>query len=365
MRKIFEGAKKIFKGWYEKKVSMICVGTGSALVMGGISQNWWMSFAVSIVNENLHTNFPIPDAVSVDYFVIYPGILLMVFGALYHLLTREKTKKHNILKIMHSSIESVSYSNIDKDLSDYNIEELKISQSEELKSIDKQNLHHALREQEKVVTKILNRIDGSSDMEFAYLGLAHVPLVFLFGYQMADKSNGIFFEWNQNKTIWEEIKNKRGRFPQLFVERTDLIEEKSVATDVVIKIGITTPITNADLAGLHLEGVNSYYMHLEPPRRNVVVSLEQLQEYKKEFRELLDEINRSFPNLKKIHLFYSGQPSLAYHLGSAISPRMDAEVLVYNHVRQATPKYKWAINLKKAGQPVDIHIIEEGVQANV
>ncbi|MCS0543254.1 SAVED domain-containing protein, partial [Aeromonas veronii] len=125
------------------------------------------------------------------------------------------------------------------------------------------------------------------------------------------------------------------------------------------------PIPNSDLSGLNLEGLNSYYLHLNPTHRNAIFSIEQLEAYKKQFRNLLDKINQSYPKLKRIHLFYSGQPSLAYRLGSAITQRMDKEIIVYNYVGTSYPKYNWAINLKKVEQPITVNITGDELSGNV
>lgn len=157
----------------------------------------------------------------------------------------------------------------------------------------------------------------------------------------------------------EQIKMGKGErkigYPPLKIEKNDS-KQGAEDTEVVVKIGITYPIPDADLSGLHLDGFKSYYLHLKHPHRNAIVCLEQINEYQKQFRHVLDEINQTFPHLERIHLFYSGQPSLAYRLGSTISPRMDKDIWVYNHVGVANPKYNWAINLKKIGNLLNIKI---------
>lgn len=368
MSRLISKISKAFKGWHEKKITISLITTGLIVTASGFSQNWWLSLGTSLVNDILHTQLEVPnESVNYIYLTISSiiGLGLITLGLWFYFQTKDKDKKRSMLQILHSSIESVSYSNINKDFSDYNIEAYYLNQSEELKVIDKQNLQHALREQKKVVQKILNRLDMNSNIDVAYFGLAHIPLVMLLGYQMADKSNCSFFEWNQNKLIWGNVEEKKVNFPPLLLEKCESVQGKAEEKDVVVKIGITYPISNSDLDGLNLEGLNSYYLYLDPPHRNAIISLEQLHVYQEKFRHLLDEINQNFPKLEIIHLFYSGQPSLAYRLGSVISPRMDAEIWVYNHVRSSYPKYKWAINLKKIDQSVDNRITGEEVNANV
>lgn len=359
-----------FKGWHEKQIAKLIVGTGCTLVLAGITQDLWSGIVKQLINEILHTKLNISENASIDYVflgITLPlGILLICLGIWFHLKTKEKTKKHTMVQLRHSSIESTNYTKINMDLSDYNVEKFPLNQSEELKTtINRESLIHALREQDKVVQRTLSRLDGGSDVEFSYLGLAHVPLVFLIGYQMADKSDVNFFEWNQNKSSWNQIESKKVEFPPLHIQKNENVQKTEETEDIVLKIGVTYPIPDSDLEGLNMEGFNSYYMCLDPPHRNAIISTEQLHAYQKKFRDLLDEINKRYPNRKRIHLFYSGQPSLAYRLGSAISPRMDVEIWVYNHVFSSYPKYKWALNLKKNGHLIDARIIEGELNPNV
>ena len=66
------------------------------------------------------------------------------------------------------------------------------------------------------------------------------------------------------------------------------------------------------------------------------------------FRDLMDNINQNNSDVKNVHIFYSGQPSLAFILGSSISKRMDKNIFVHNHTGTETPKYSWGIKLHKS-----------------
>ncbi len=345
----------LFKGWHEKKIVLLLLGTGSTLVLGGIAKEWWLPILIPLINNQFNQDIPLPDD-SIDYVVFAIGLVLIGLGIWFYFKTKEKRKLQTMLQIRHSSIEAGDYSKVDVDLSNYNIEPFSIIQTEELKNINEQNLQHALREQDKIVQKILQHLDGHTDIEVSYWGLAHIPLLVLLGYQIADKSNSSYFEWNQNFLKWEKVKEKSEVCPPLMLEEDISKQTVDETKEVIVRIGVTYPIHETDLNGLDLDKFNSFYLHLKPPHRNAIKCMEQLNEYQKQFRQLLDKINQTYPHLEKIHLFYSGQPSLAYRLGSTISPRMDKEIWVYNHLGIASPKYNWAINLQKAGNPVKIKI---------
>lgn len=361
MNKIKEFVKKYFSGFFEKKVTLNVIRIGSTLVLAPFTTNFLIEITISLINHYLGTDIKISRKTEeVSDAIQWGGMILgtlLILGALVFYLYSEKKKEKRkaLLQIAHSSIESVAYTNFDVDLDDYEIEQHKISLKEELKTPNKGNLGHAIRVQSKIVQEILQRADGRADIEASYWGLAHVPLTFLLGYQMADKLNTSFYEWNQDELKWNKVKEKNTSHPDLLVSK-QLNQPREEVEDVVIKIGITYPIDDIALSGLGLEGTDSYYLHISPPERNAIVSEKQLNVYQSVFRKTLDEVNQSYPNLKKVHIFYSGQPSLAYRLGSCISPRMDKDIWVYNYNATSDPKYPWSISMKKEWDDVQIHV---------
>lgn len=356
---------KIVRRFYkfEKKIASSMIAMGLLIIGQSFSVNFWENILFDLYNTLFNRNIPITnDSVKYGYIIVSTivGGALMFWGFRFYYTTREKEKTNSMVVIQHSSIESVSYMKIEEDLSDYRIDPYTLNQTDELKVMDNANLIHALKEQEKLVDRISKRIDGSADIEVAYMGLAHIPLVMLLGYQLSDKISPVFYEWNENKWNWEQIKSK----PTHEIDTLHLIERNTsqnneTAKEVVVKIGLTYPIGEADIQELQLENLDSYYLYLDPNKRNAIKSLEQLQSYKITFRTLLDQINQRYPYLETVHLFYSGQPSLAYILGSSISSRMDVDILIYNHIRMEKPKYKWAIKLPRKDSPYELKINEK------
>ncbi|AKA44349.1 SAVED domain-containing protein [Paenibacillus polymyxa] len=355
-------AMRFLKGRFEKKIIWSLISFGTLIIGQSFTQNWWINFVIDMYNDHFNRNMPYPVDSSQVWNVLLSllaGGSLIVLAIYFYFRTKNREKLKPMLLIQHSSIQMISYSNINKDLSDYNLEQYPLNQLEEFKSMDRVHIYHALREQEKTINRIASRIDGSSGVEVAYMGLAHIPVTMLLGYQLSDKSSPMFYEWNQNELIWEQIESKPNfKFPILFLEKKDTQQEIQSTREVVVKIGITYPIGDEDIQELQFQNLNSYYLHLNPPHRNAVISSEQLKTYKKNFRDLLDQINQRYPQLQTIHLFYSGQPSLAYTLGSAISSRMDVDIWIYNHVRNESPKYKWGIKLPKENTSLELKINE-------
>lgn len=364
--------KKFMKGRFEKKVSFTLIGAGTAIAVSPFIPSIWDIVLWGLNNMSVLQNGEKPitnNNYVYKLFTVGIGLIFITLGLWFYFKTKEKAKKFNMLQIKHASLGATSYTKINKDLTEYNVFPYDINQVEDMKILDKDNLNYALKKQTDETKKILNRFNDSTegDIEVAYFGLAYVPLVWLMGYQLSDKVTPMFFEWNQNDKSWNCIEDNKKNFSPMSIIREDSIEETQKTKEVVIKMAVSFPIQDKDLDGLNLDGLNNYYLHLTPPHRNSVINTVQLNNYKKMFRDLIDEIILKYPNLEKVHLFYAGQPSLAFTLASAISPRMDSKIefWIYNNYKKAYPEYNWALKLDVNGESIVTKITAEEMVKNV
>lgn len=353
---------QLYKGKIENKIVKTFLTAGSACIIAAVTPNYLLPFVFELSNQYLQTKFEVPT-IKIDYvvlgFLMGIGLLLYAFAVIFYFKINKKEVVGTLLQIRHSSIEPTNILNTDKDQSKYKIEVIDIDQNVEMSNTSKKGIEQALYIQEKAVNKIIQFTNGNAAVDVEYYGLAHIPLVVLLGYQISDKIPVQFNEWNQNQGEWISINSNNKNYPHIILEKDENNQQPESITEVVVKVGLTYPIPNENLIGLNLSHLNTYYLHLENPHRNNIINLEQLQNYKEKFRNLLDSINQKYINLEKVHLFYSGQTSFAYYIGSAITPRMDKEILVYNYVGSESPQYNWYLNLKKSGQQITVGLTRE------
>lgn len=359
---------QLYKGKIENKIVKALLAAGSACIFAAVAPNYLLPIIIEVSNQYLNTHFDVPT-LNLDYIVlgalISIGILFYSCAIFFYFKTNKKINFGTLLQIRHSSIESSNTSKKNRNQSNYKIETIDIDQNLEMSNTSKQGIENALYIQEKAANKILQSTNGNDSISVEYYGLAHIPLVILLGYQISDKIPVKFYEWNQNQGQWESIDSNHKNYPPLILEKNDEKQPLNAASEIVVKIGLTYPIPNENLKGLNLLHLNSYYLHLESPHRNNIINIEQLQKYKAEFRNLLDVINQKYTNLKKVHLFYSGQTSFAYSIGSAVTPRMDKEIIIYNYVGSESPQYNWNLNLKKISQQITVELTKEYEKNNV
>ncbi|MDQ3624877.1 MAG: SAVED domain-containing protein [Verrucomicrobiota bacterium] len=71
-----------------------------------------------------------------------------------------------------------------------------------------------------------------------------------------------------------------------------------------------------------------------------------MREYAAAFREVLDRLAAQMLGCGRVHLFYAGPVSLAFHLGQQISENIHPPVAVWNYRREEG--CDWAVDLLRA-----------------
>ncbi|MTI67824.1 MAG: hypothetical protein FH753_14660 [Firmicutes bacterium] len=174
------------------KVIFSFIASGIAFIGASILPEWYLPIIVAFFNDKL--NISIDNSIyAIDVIGLTVGIILTCIGLILLAIKiwdeknernfkREKTK--NILKIKHSSIENVvDFNSMDSYLTNYNVSELELNQANDM--IHK-NIESALIKQLEL-TRDIKPFINNSNFEAVYMGLAHIPLVFLLGYQVSDK----------------------------------------------------------------------------------------------------------------------------------------------------------------------------------
>lgn len=318
---------------------------GGLAIIGGASSPVWLPFAQALFEEVTEIEV-IQYIESINLFLVCIGFLVILLGVCLIVIDKkissekvDKVKK--ALEIRHTSIESnVSFEKSTKDTV------IEINQVRKMDDYSLYSIQSALDMQNDKFSELTVMLNNEDYENVKYKALAHIPLTFLAGYQISDKISLIYFEWNQNDFSWSEINDNTEPYQELINMESEILESGS--DNVAIKIGVTYPVSDSDVLDTQVSFKRIYSLSLEEPKRNSIVSRSQLMEYKTQFRDLMDNINQNNREVNNVHIFYSGQPSLAFILGSSISKRMDKNIFVHNHIATETPKYSWGIKLHKS-----------------
>lgn len=329
-----------------KALSLLCLTPGLGL-------KFFEQLTISLLNKFLGGYVDFSVLADKDWILISLGVLFALIYLLILFKFKENTKKNVNFLINHSSIETTAFKSFENEEIEEN-EEIFLDQAKEMKILNKKNIKASIEKVNHFSNEVLSKTDRRKNLNVFYYGLSHIPLTILLGYQISNKIKVSHAEWNQDKSRWDLINRTSKEYPKLIADSS--LNQTSNIYDIVLKVEITTSISNSALEELGLNLNPEYSLYLESPKRNVIKYENQLQEYQRMFRETLDKINVENPEAKSIHLFYSGPPSLAFKIGSAISQRMDKEIFVYNFSNKETPKYKWYLKLTKSNEKIEFDI---------
>ncbi len=199
----------------------------------------------------------------------------------------------------------------------------------------------AITEQQKKENEIQQWYKNNPNIEFVYYGIAHIPLVFLFGYRLNFRKPINIFENNHENNRWDLLLSDDA-FPDLITRSTYSID---TGTDIVIKFSISYPISDVDVKKVVPKPRSIIELTLPSPAPDSIINIKQLENYAHVFRNTLDQIHNLDAEIRCVHVFYSGPVSLAFRCGQLISPTIHPEILIYNYSSKDNPKYKWGIHL--------------------
>lgn len=337
----------------EKWIIRALTTAGILFITNGLQGfSWFIELFLRILKIESEKKFNINYSINtINWTSIIFGIIFIVLALLLHHIYKNQelrvTKPKKIfVSLIHKSIDDFIkpvYSNLHNfDSKNYNISEITIDQTMIYKNGNLLHPDASLLHQSSILSKVLGLTNNSSNFEIAYFALAHIPLIWDFGKQIADKFPIEYYEYNRHSNIWERLINKNSGGETSFMIDTNVnnISDKNA----IIKIEVSYEINNSDI----FEVISDY---------NIITSLKlasigldkinnktQLEQLAKSYRDVIDVIIKD-STIENIHIFYSGPVSLALALSRKISMRTDPNYIVYNYTRNTSPKYKWAVKL--------------------
>ncbi len=192
------------------------------------------------------------------------------------------------------------------------------------------------------------------EAEFGFHGLVHIPIAFLIGHLVTDRQPVRLFDFHPGPGLetwaWPGMQED---IPPLEVRGVP--EQPSRRKGVaVVRISISYTVTAAQTRSVFQQPALEVDLSVPNPERGVVRSEEQVREYGRTFRQVLDLIAQRCPAVQQIHIFYAGPVALAFHVGQQISENIHPAVTVWNFRQE----YGWGIDLAAAlrGERCVVHL---------
>ena len=201
----------------------------------------------------------------------------------------------------------------------------------------------------EIKVDIFNRFVTHLSCSKLYIGgLARIPFLVAYGAMLR----------NLNAEIkYFDKFHKDGNYHLLDQEDTEVdfsqAEQGIVPSsdgDIGIAVGFSSQITKAQLP----EKLQEHTIILEPNipcAHNLVQNQENLERVSAKIKSLINSLGVDYPNMKRLHLFLSTQPTVALDLGRQYQEGIHRNWVIYNFNGNAGT-YDWSIELTGEGLSV-------------
>jgi len=258
-----------------------------------------------------------------------------------------KIKTSNYTALMHLSQQNIAKDTMHTSMQNHypnaSTNEILLDETNSFHMGIPKDLDGLVRRQSRIPSRITRAVANDADAIINYFGLAHIPLLFHLGYKLTNKRQVRFFEWERYSGGWNPLQ-EQGTYDLLQIENLPTHTLNS-AGDVILRISISNSIELEDVLPVVTESISSIHIASTVKKRDLVTNSQQVWDYGKQFRQVLDTIHELIPNRGAIHVFYAGPVSLAVYLGQMIHPGVDRNVFVHNYTPAHAPRYSWRLEV--------------------
>ncbi len=202
--------------------------------------------------------------------------------------------------------------------------------------------------------QLASQIEPGASLVFG--GLVHIPLAILAGYFVTDRQPVGLFDFHPEDNSWN-WQSGDGVPPELGITG---IPDKPLTQsgEVVVRVSVSYEVKPIETRAVVPNAALEVDLQIPAPTRSIVRTEDQAREYGRVFRKAMDLIVQRLPAATRVHLFYAGPVSLAFHIGQQVSGNIHPPVIAWNYRRQ----YEWAIDLSLVGSGRDAIIRAPGVE---
>jgi hypothetical protein len=179
---------------------------------------------------------------------------------------------------------------------------------------------------------------------FAVFSLAPIPLAVHLGFILTDMVGVDAYQYHRERETWKWPRGVQG--DQAISIQGLPTESISEPVDAVVRVSLSDVVDRADSPELSGASAIEIDISVSEPSVHWLRNTDQLSAVTKAFREVLASLRKHVRNLERIHLLYAGPTPGAIVLGTCINPRMNPPVVLYEYDRQATPRYRRALELR-------------------
>lgn len=327
----------------QSDLPLLLIYEGIGLLGSGILGSFEYNFFLNI-NTKIGAAFGYIKSPDTNYVLIGCGIVLIILGVIIWRSIRKRVYVLNMIgKVKHeiSDVETVNSLR----LKDYQLKETVLDLRWAASDVTQQTWEKAKAQIEEYIGEFSARSDAST---VCFTGMAPIPFEVYAGTCMTGHTIKRFFEYKRSEDTYYELIHKRTHSPMLWLKSKKIPALTGSAltgddsAEVDIAISITQTVQDSDLTQFVCPKVR---LGIDIPKDNIITSISQLRDYVNKTNELIIELKKTYPNLKRIHLVSAVPSCYAFDLGCKLG-HLDnrfPEIVVHHYVSTATPKYKYGI----------------------
>ncbi|WP_299773950.1 SAVED domain-containing protein [uncultured Pseudoteredinibacter sp.] len=181
---------------------------------------------------------------------------------------------------------------------------------------------------------------GSREITIHYGGTPPVPLGFLAGYLLGSTYKLVTWDYDRDGSSWYQL----GGYGDSNKPIIDL-KDYQTNSEVALIMEISHPVSIEDVRKV-APTFPCIRVTMPSIRYDNMRSLEKLQAFQSEFRELLKRLNSD--GVEKVHIFCAAQASFNFSMGRQVS-RNHPKCIIYEYNRNEIIKYPWGVMINSLG----------------
>lgn len=195
--------------------------------------------------------------------------------------------------------------------------------------------------------EIIPILKENEDFKIVYFGLVPTPLGIDFGHLFYQCDNIEIYQFNYKGNKWFQscTNQKFDEENRLNISTLPRIDQKGISK-ALVRLSISHHISPEETAEILSNAAEVDY-GLDIPDESIVHSKDKLIEIGDKMRYILDTLSDNRSELDEIHLFAAIPDSLAFHIGTKISPYNHPFIQTYAYKHTESPRYSKAILVKK------------------
>lgn len=181
-----------------------------------------------------------------------------------------------------------------------------------------------------------------------YYGIAHTPLIFRLGHQLAPEKINFLHRYHRdtgNVTFRGLDETDKDKYD---IPRCEEENVQSHSNELLAVIATTYPINMRDLTCFDLSDMHTFEFEVSEENKGTDFfgSHHKINAYCIAIAEQIRKICRQY-NINKIHMVLSTSVNFTFALGQHLNNNQIPEIIVYHYKKGEDPCYPWGISIQK------------------